>query len=178
MKQLMFILLILITACNGLQEKVDNLNNNTVSTEFQIPNSNYVILDYKIDWNWIFQDAKPTNLSKNELAEIEKIIEIAIKENNEQQQRNLEKHNREYPDTQWTETGFELKTERYKRQYVPAINSNGQKEVWINFFCEDWNNSNWKSEIVFVLDGGNCFFNLKVNLETLTYSELFINGYA
>lgn len=87
-------------------------------------------------------------------------------------------HHKEYPDNPWTETGFELETKGYKRQYVPVINSDGQKDTWINFFCAEWRSENWKSSIIIVDDGGNCFFNLKVNLATKMYSELYINGYA
>jgi len=48
----------------------------------------------------IFKDCKPTTLSEKELAEIETIIEKAIIENNDQQHKNLENHNKEYPDNQ------------------------------------------------------------------------------
>jgi len=178
-RQIIFILLIFVTACNE-QTKGTNqaAETKTKISHFQIPDSTYVILDFKSDWHWIFKDAKPTTLSENEISEIEKIIEQAVKENNEQQRERLEKHNKENPDNQWTETGFELKTKGFKRQYIPVINSEGEKEIWINFFCDDWGSENWKSEIMIVHDGGNCYFNLKVNLETKTYSELSINGYA
>ena len=179
MRQIIFILLISVTACNQQTKRTDQtILTQIENSHFQIPDSTYVILDFKSDWHWIFKDAKPTRLSENELSEIEKIIEQAVKENNEQQRERLEKHNKEYPDNQWTETGFELKTKGFKRQYVPVINSDGQKEIWINFFCDDWGSENWKSDIMIVHDGGNCYFNLKVNLETKTYSELSINGYA
>ncbi len=178
-RQLIFILLIFLTACKGQTNKVDQtIDKQTETSNIEIPDSTYVILDYKSDWYWLFKDAKPTTLTENELAEIESIIEKAVRENNEQQQENLEKHNTENPDNQWTETGFELSTKGFKRQYVPVINSEGQKEIWINFFCDDWGSENWKSELMEVDDGGNCYFNLKVNLETMTYSELYINGYA
>jgi len=36
----------------------------------------------------------------------------------------------------------------------------------------------WKNDLMIVDDGGNCYFNLKVNLTNKTYSELMINGYA
>jgi hypothetical protein len=176
---LLFILLISLTACNGQPKQASHTaEKQTEIFRFQLPDSKYIILNYKSDWHWIFKDAKPTTLSENELFEIEKIIDQAVKENNERQLKRLETHNKEYPDNKWTETGFELETKGFKRQYVPVINSDGQKVIWINFFCDDWGSENWKSDIMFVLDGGNCYFNLKVNLETKTYSDLSINGYA
>ena len=177
-KYLVIIILTAITACSEKAKSVSDNQTEKPKTEFQIPDSTYVILDFKSDWYWIFNDVKPATISKTELAEIEKIIRIAIKENNELQLKNLEEHNKNYPDNKWTETGFELKLDDFKRQFVPVINEEGQKEVWINFFCDDWGNENWKTDIMIVQDGGNCYFNIKVNLETKTYSELRINGYA
>jgi hypothetical protein len=43
------------------------------------------------------------------------------------------------------------------------LNSKGEKEVWINCFCRD-GERDWRKNLVFVKDGGNCYFNLKVNL--------------
>ncbi|HMQ49773.1 MAG TPA: hypothetical protein PKA00_20045 [Saprospiraceae bacterium] len=179
MRQLVFLFLISLTACNGQTKKSDQtIDKQTEASNFEVPDSTYVILDYKSDWHWLFKDVEPATLTENELVEVESIIEKAVKENNEQQQESLEKHNKEYPNNQWTETGFELRTKGFKRQYVPVINRDGQKEIWINFFCDDWGNDNWKSGLMIVEDGGNCYFNLKVNLETGTYSELYINGYS
>jgi hypothetical protein len=59
-----------------------------------------------------------------------------------------------------------------------VINQEGEKEIWINFFCNEWESVGWKTDLMIVLDGGNCYFNLKVNLTNKTYSELIINGYA
>ena len=72
---------------------------------------------------------------------------------------------------------FILILNRYKRQYMPIINKYGEKEVWVNCFCEHWN---WdlKTRPVEVRDGGNCFFNLKINLSKNIYYNLMINGDA
>jgi hypothetical protein len=178
-RQIIFILLISVIACNKQTKGTDQaIETQTENSNFQIPDSTYANLNYKSDWHWIFEDAQPTTLSENELFEIELIIKRAVRENNEQQRDRLEKRNKNYPDNQWTETGFELKTKGSKRQYVPVINSDGKKEIWINFFCDDWGSENWQTDILIVDDGGNCYFNLKVNLETRTHSELSINGYA
>ena len=179
MKPRIFALLFFVTACNVLTKPVDQtIETATDNSFFQIHDSTYVILDYQRDWHWIFENAKPISLSENELSEIEKIIGQAVKENNKQQLKVLEKHNKKYPENQWKQTGHELKTKGFKRQYVPVINSKGQKEIWINFFCDTWESEKWKTDIEIAYDGGNCYFNLKVNLETNTYSELSINGYA
>lgn len=65
----------------------------------------------------------------------------------------------------------------YKRQYVPKINSSGQKEIFVNCFCTDFG-LDWRKKIITVQDGGNCFFNFRINLKTKMYYNLSINGDA
>jgi len=178
MRTLIFIILISITSCSGTKNKTEFKSTENTQTKFKLTESEYVILPFKKDWNWIFKNAKPTELTQSELIKIENILKIAVKENNERQKIYLKKHNKKYPKNKWGKTGFELKLKGKKRQYIPVINEKGEKEIWINFFCDDFGTEKWKTEIVEVDDGGNCYFNLKVNLTTKTYSELGINGYA
>jgi hypothetical protein len=70
--------------------------------------------------------------------------------------------------------------DNYYRQCLSVINSKNEIEVWVNCFCK---NSMIKKEeaqhrIINVDDGGKCFFNIKINLSTKKYYDLFINGYA
>ena len=170
--------IIFFYSCNNAQEKQPEQSTNTKIENFEIDSTDFSILEYKSNWYWIFKNVQPANLSEKELIEIEVILKRGISENNLEQKRLLEEHNRNYPENKWTETGFELKLDGYKRQYVPVINEKGEKEVWVNFFCDDWGTHKWKTEILVVLDGGNCYFNLKINLMKKSYSELSINGYA
>lgn len=147
-------------------------------TEFEIPESKYVIIEFQTNWGRLFENAKPTKLSISELKEIEEIIKVAVQDNNENAKKSLEKHNEKNPENKMKETGYELQLKWFKRQYVPVINDKGEKEIWINFFCDDLGNETWKVDLVVVDDGGNCFFNLKVNLTNKSYSELSVNGYA
>ncbi len=54
----------------------------------------------------------------------------------------------------------------------------GKKFVFINAFCV--NDSRWQlnKQMVLVLDGGTCFFNLKYDPEKNQFFELLINGEA
>ena len=83
-KALVFIFLITISSCNQTK--------NTQS-EFDLPESDFVILPFNKDWYWIFKNVKSTELTRYELIEIEKILNIAVKENNERQRKYLQKHN-------------------------------------------------------------------------------------
>jgi hypothetical protein len=177
-KALIFIILISISSCNGKKYTTEINQTENTQTEFKLAESDYVILPFNSNWHWVFKNVKPTELTQSELIEIEEILKIAIIENNKDQKIGLIEHNKKYPKYQWTETGYELKLDRFKRQYVPIINDKGQKEVWINFFCDGFGADNWKTEIVQVEDGGNCYFNIKINLETKEYYELGINGNA
>ena len=60
---------------------------------------------------------------------------------------------------------------------MAIFNHKGEKEVWINGFCNTWD-KNWKTEIILVHDGGNCYFNLKINLTSGECFEISVNGYA
>jgi hypothetical protein len=67
----------------------------------------------------------------------------------------------------------------YLRQYLGYIDDRGNKIVLINACCtaagekEDMEH-NW----IFVLDGGSCFFQIKVNLRTKKCFDFFVNGEA
>jgi hypothetical protein len=65
----------------------------------------------------------------------------------------------------------------YKRQYVAVINRQGQKEVWINFFCSYFD-TDWKHHVLIVNDGGSCFFQLRINLSSRKARKLIPNGDA
>jgi hypothetical protein len=71
------------------------------------------------------------------------------------------------------------------RQYVCYIDEKGEKIIFINSMCElftdyDKNNNpiifDWRNEMIDVSDGGECYWNIKVNLSTNEYYELKING--
>lgn len=67
----------------------------------------------------------------------------------------------------------------YKRQYVPFVDKDGQKKVWINCFCAEQDDNefvNWKKSVVIVDDGGSCFFNFIINLADKTFYNLEVNG--
>ena len=157
---------------------METQSNKHDTQDFKLSTSDFTILDFKKNWNWMFDVGSPTNLNQIELAEIETILKLAVKENNEKQKLRLEKSNQEFPNNVRKQTGFEITLNEMKRQYVPIINPKGEKEIWINLFCDDFGNDTWKYTLMEVSDGGNCFFNVKVNLENKTYSRLIVNGYG
>jgi len=75
---------------------------------------------------------------------------------------------------------FGRKLENYHRQFAGVRLENGDKVIWINCFCYVDNEfiRKWKEQFIMVDDGGNCFFNVKVNLNTKQYYDLMVNGNA
>jgi hypothetical protein len=71
------------------------------------------------------------------------------------------------------------------RQYLCYINDKGEKVVYINSMCDlftDYDKENnpisfdWKNKMIDISDGGECYWNIKINLSTNEYYELKING--
>ena len=72
---------------------------------------------------------------------------------------------------------IDLKSNDYKKQLIAVTNSKGEKEIWVNCFCDNWDKS-WRTEILVVEDGGPCYFNFKVNLTTKKIYDFGVNGLA
>ena len=66
--------------------------------------------------------------------------------------------------------------DNYKRQYV-GLTIKEKRVIFGNFFCTD-TGADWEKEWVFVLDGGDCFFQLQFDLERGTFTKLTVNGEA
>lgn len=65
---------------------------------------------------------------------------------------------------------------RFKRQYVGYKNAEGEKIIWVNSLCGNEFKKRIKEDIVFVLDGGSCYWNVKINLEKGVLFDPIING--
>jgi hypothetical protein len=61
---------------------------------------------------------------------------------------------------------------------VAVINKDNEKIIWVN--CFNINSSftfdYWKKQIVQVFDGGDNFFNLKINITKKYYYDFLVNG--
>jgi hypothetical protein len=63
----------------------------------------------------------------------------------------------------------------YKIQYRGEM-ENGKRMVDVNAMCTPL--ENWRTQWVMVLDGGDCFFQLKYDADAGTFSNLMVNGEA
>jgi hypothetical protein len=67
----------------------------------------------------------------------------------------------------------EIDTLKHKFQIVSAKDSKGQSVVWVNALCDK--NKDWRRQLVFVDDGGNCYYHFKINLSEKRYYSIAIN---
>jgi hypothetical protein len=66
------------------------------------------------------------------------------------------------------------------KQLIPVINKKGEKEIYINCFKADPNSMEyfWKTDLIEVMDGGNDYFHLIINLDKLIFYNVRINAYG
>jgi hypothetical protein len=165
--------LYLIFACNEKSSEKSNPGNkeNTASI---LDTSKFAIILLRGYGDFPFnKDYSPATLDETDIVKLKILLYQSIDEYNSK----LKKGELEY---------VRVDTARfhYKMQIVPAMNKKGEKEVWINGFCSDWRgsyppfNQDWKVQLFSVKDGGNCYFNFKINLSTKKWYNFFVNGEA
>jgi len=66
----------------------------------------------------------------------------------------------------------------YRRQYFGGINEKGQKLIWINCFSKEngFDHSDWRTEIIHVMDGGKDYFNVVINISKDECYRFFRNS--
>jgi hypothetical protein len=66
--------------------------------------------------------------------------------------------------------------DEYQRQYI-GLMFKGDRIIYGNFFCDD-TGMDWQQEFVIVLDGGDCFFQVKYDVKSGLFIGLQVNGEA
>jgi hypothetical protein len=156
-----------ITLCSCGQFENKTPHQEIRSKTNQIDSSNTAIIQFSKKGNFPFDNSfMPTTLTKEDLNSIDSLLVVCVTEYN----NSLDKNHKEW--------SIDLKKNNYRKQIIAVINKKGEKEVWLNCFCHINENSNWRTEILGVDDGGNCYFNFKLNLATKKFYELGVNGEA
>jgi hypothetical protein len=183
-RQLIFSTLFLTTCLTSYGQKITNEKTiNTEKTETQkldIDTSAIAIIRLDSSTNntfKLFKTVTETELTSEDFLKIETILKKCVEEYNPEQERQFKEINDKHPEYKLDKKNFIIDLTRYKRQYMATINSKGEKEIWINCFCGQWDKHSRTSPVI-VMDGGNCYFNLKINLTTEQYYELMVNGDA
>ncbi len=61
----------------------------------------------------------------------------------------------------------------YYRQYVGYETRHGRKVIWINFFCNEF--EDWYNQIEFVFGGGACYITLKYDIAADYFFDFSVN---
>jgi hypothetical protein len=123
------------------------------------------------------RNSDPISLTQDELVLMESIFTSAVTEYNDRVRpllpRLYETLGRK------DSTLILINFKEYKRQYFPYKDVNGERIVYINCFCEKYGEfRHWREVEELVDDGGNCYFQLKINLTQKKYIDFFVNGYG
>lgn len=108
---------------------------------------------------------KAAALTQEDLRKLDSLFVVCVREYNNA----LTEAHKEYR--------IDPKLNHYKKQLIVATNSRGEKVLWVNCFCTEWNKT-WRTEVLSLEDGGPCYFNFKINLRTNTIYDLAVNGFA
>jgi basic membrane lipoprotein Med (substrate-binding protein (PBP1-ABC) superfamily) len=164
----LFLFATLISACGQASQSPLGANKNKSSQKSLYDTSKISIINFNKSIYWLFDSAsKASILTDADIWEVERLFNESIADYNSKIKK---KEDKKY-------FAVDLQKFNYKRQYVCVTNKDGQKVVYVNCFCETIG-VDWKSTLIQVEDGGNCFFNLKINLNTKKYYDFFVNGYA
>ena len=117
-------------------------------------------------------------ITKAEMKRTDSLLNIAVNRYNIDAEKEYFQLKKTNPGLQFTLDNFTINLRYYKRQYVARYNSIGEKEVWVNCFCNTPDNDNWLMFITYVCDGGKCYFNATINLSQNKYVDFWANGQA
>jgi hypothetical protein len=158
MKKLIFIFVFLFCF---IQIKSENIS---------IDSNQYVILKFDKDNGLIFNKKyKPSDINKQEIESIYILIGKAISDY----------HLKNASENTLNQKNYEIDLSNYKIQLIPVINPKGEKEIFVNCICLTSSEiNNWENGIIIVLDGGKCYFQLKISLKKNKYYNFMINGEA
>lgn len=102
-----------------------------------------------------------SSLNNDEILKVKKLIQSVIEKNRNDFYRGLNEND-------------------YYKQCIVIINSKGEKEININCLAKksDHGNQEWQYQLIEVMDGGDYFFHIQINLTTNKISFLNIHGEA
>ena len=145
-----------------------------------IDSLDYVVLTYDTAKNWMFpKDVRPAELTKEEISRAEFLMLKQIEKYNQIRTEEFHQLDEKHPNHNiQLETFIIENPAKYARQYIPVTNSDGQKLVYINAFCSKQGHDYWKTDLVWVMDGGDCYFQVMINLTTNEVVDFSVNGVA
>jgi hypothetical protein len=123
-------------------------------------------------------DSTQATLNNDDFANIDRVLSYCINKYNHSQTIEYREIVKKLPDQDLKINDYVIDLKRYYRQYIVVYNKRGEKEVWVNCFCNVQSLDNWREKAVIVMGGGNCFFNVRINLTRKSFSDFMVNGLA
>ena len=157
-----------LTSCGQSQNKKnEQIVKNKSNKSILFDTSKTAIIPFDKKGNYPFDNSyKPTTLTQKDINSVDSLLIACVTDYN----NSLDKDHKEW--------SIDLKKYNYRKQLIAVTNKIGEKEVWVNCFCHTWDSNKWKTEMMIVDDGGNCYFNFKINLATKKFYDLGFNGVA
>lgn len=128
------------------------------------PIATMVVLAYSELPQKYLKVSTPREITTDEYPVAEELLIKAVHAYNEKQSDNFIRYMNENPKADWTQTDLFIDLSQYYRQYIPYMNENGQKCLWINLFKRPV--GNWLERRVFVVDDTRDFFSICLNMDT------------
>lgn len=159
------LLLISLLSCQHTDESRGN-EKSDADTSANVPDTTTAMIKFDAAQMSMFdKTASPVALKPQELKQIDSLLVVCVADHNKAIGQNLQSMK------------IDLVRRLYKKQLVAVVNSQGEKEVWVNCFCDDFSKP-WRNEILSVDDGGSCYFSFKINLKSRKYYDFSVNGLA
>lgn len=148
-------------------KKIVNKNQVKKTHNLRYDTSKTAIIELNKNSKWPFNNSfKASFLTQDELQIVDSILLKCVANYN----NSLDQEHK-----QWS---IDLKKYNFRKQLVVVTNKKGEKEVWVNCFCSIPPNIDWKIKGFIAEDGGNCYFNFKINIASKNYYDLTVNGSA
>ncbi|GEM_PF-715684 len=162
----------------GKKERKVSLGENE-NLLFKLDSTRFCVFEYNSGYHWIFpENSIKCELTNEDLKIAEQLLNQEIKKFNEEGEIRSFYLKEKFPDRHLNERQFSIKLEEYRRQYIIATSPTGDRILHINLFCGTEGFEFWREEYVSVDDGGNCFFQVLINISKMKLLDLSVNGVA
>ena len=129
------------------------------------------VVSFNTSRHKVERDYPVVKLTTKEIRQVDSLVSIRIAQNSQKVLDSI------YGKDEMGVGRHSIRETPYFKQFSALLNDKEEKVVYVFCFCKYYENSDrWKETMYKVADGGNCFFYVMVNLSTLSYYDLIING--
>ena len=130
------------------------------AVDINLDTQTIAILNYNESEFPFLKNCSQANLTNDEIVVADTLLQKFIGEYNKEQTR---QYNSFTPEQQKGHILLLLDLNKFRRQYVPVINQSGDKEIWVNCFCNNMG-KDWKREVIKSSGERMCNFKIMLNL--------------